>query len=224
MPTSTIYSNGDTNIRSTDQHSTDFYTKYFMPVGRMEGSQVDRILIAFDFSPVCNKIIDNATLYLYQDYSDLAYPDTLTFLARCITGAWSESTVTYSSQPAASTTAQVTLSLSGNANGLRSFNITGLVKDIVENDRVCRGIMLLQANENLHEKRKQFYTKEQGDGSNRPRIVVNYRMPVWIAPDRGEIDKVMLRMKIAPSKGGEFKNVTGVKIVTAKDGPFKTVF
>jgi hypothetical protein len=184
MLTVTIHSGGDANIRSTDTHD-NFGGETFMPVGRMSGSQVDRIVIAFDFSPVSNKIIDSATLYLYQYYAEYSYADMLTFYARCINEAWSESTVTYANQPSASTTAQATLSLTGNTNGLRSFNITGLVKDIVENDRICYGIMLLQANESLYEKRKQFYTKERSE-SYRPYIVVNYRMPTWIASGRGD--------------------------------------
>ncbi len=126
MPAATIKATGDTNIRSTDQHSTEYYTKDFMPVGRMSGQQIDRILLKFDFSPVSNTIIDSAVLYLYQDYSENAYSNTLTFYARCITGAWSENTVTYANQPAATETAQAALTLSGNANGSRSFVLQAL--------------------------------------------------------------------------------------------------
>jgi hypothetical protein len=223
MQTATIKATGDTNIRSTDQYSTEFYTNNFMPIGRMSGSQLDRILLAFDFSPVSNTIIDSAALYLYQDYSENAYSNTLAFYARCITGAWSESTVTYANQPAVSTIAQAELTLTGNANGPRSFDITELVKDIVENDRVCHGIMLMQANESLSERRKQFFTKERGE-SYRPYILVSYRMPVWIASGKEAISKAMLSMKIAPTISGAFKNVIGMKIVAAKGGPFKTVF
>ncbi len=83
--------------------------------------------------------------------------------------------------------------------------------------------MLLQANESLYEKRKQFFTKERGE-TYRPYIEISYRMPVWIAPGKQAINKTMLSMKIAPVKSGAFKNVTGMKIAAVKGGPFKTVF
>lgn len=224
MATVSIYSSGDANIRNTEINQ-NFGGETFMPLGRMSGAQFDRMLIGFDFSSLNNKIIDGATLYLYQYYSEYCYTNTLNFNARCITGAWSESQVTYANRPAVSTTAQASLSLSGNSSGLRSFNITGLVKDIVEMDRLCCGIMLIQTDESLTSRRKQFFTEEYGGGSRRPYINITYHeMPVMAVIDKGGSAKQALCMKIVVTKGGEFKNVTGMKVVAEKGGPFKNVF
>lgn len=179
MASMTLYNSGDTFVRSSEATSNKG-TLTYMALGRTSGSQINRTLIGFDFSPVAGKIIDSAIMYLYQDYSSYCYSNEIVFYAQNIATSWSETGATWNAQPSRSSTGQVTLSLSGNADGLRAFSITGLVQDIIHNSRTSYGIALVQANEGLTNKRKQFFTEEYGSGSRRPYIVVSYHdMNLW---------------------------------------------
>lgn len=219
----TIYVNGDTNIRSTET-GKNFGSESYLPLGRMDGEQIDRILFGFNFTPFSGKIIDSAILYLYQDCSGYCFSDRLDFYAKCISSAWSEDSVKYSNQPLISESAQILLSLTGNTNGQRNFDITDLVKNIVENNRDCYGIMLTQANESLTGKRKQFYSKEYDNGSRKPYIIISYHNPIWLTNLDGAINKEVLSIMTNQSKGTIDKIVVGMKVAAEQGQINKTVF
>ena len=180
MSTTTIYTNQDTYVRQSSS-STNYNGSTYMVLGKTgASSQVDRVLMGFDLSGVSGKIIDAAVLYIYQDYSSYATSTTLPFRAHRISTSWSASSVTWSSQPSYSDTAAVSLSLSGNADGQRSFDISGLIQDIIHNDRTYYGILLKQTNESTSDLRKQFYTEEYSSGSRQAYLYITYHdMNLW---------------------------------------------
>lgn len=183
MSTTTIYTNQDTYVRQ-DEASTNKNGQTYMALGKTGTStsspQVDRILMGFDLSSLNGKIIDSATMYLYQDYSTYATSTTLPFTAYCITDSWSAGSVTWSNQPGYSSTAAVSLSLSGNSDGQRSFNITSLIQDIIHNSRTYYGILLKQTNESSNDLRKQFFAEEYSSGSRQAYLSITYHdMNLW---------------------------------------------
>ena len=213
MSATTIYVNGDTFIRQ-NASSTNYNGETYMVLGKTgTSSQVDRLLMGFDLSGLYGKIVDYAALYIYQIYSEYAYTAALPFTAYCINSSWSASSVKWSNQPSVSGTGAVNLSLSGNATGQRSFNITGLVYDIAANYRTCYGIELRQSNESTGNLRKHFYTEEYGSGSRQAYIYVEYHDPpvppvpdpdptIWIAPGEGAVNRRVKDIWVAPAEGG----------------------
>lgn len=220
----------DTYIRQNSA-STNYDGETYLVLGKTgSGSQVDRLLMRYDFSPVRGKIINSATLYIYQVYSSYAYSAELPFTAHCISSPFQASTVTWNTQPSFTSDGMVSLSLSGNATGQRTFDITALVRDIIANNRTCYGILLKQANESTSSLRKQFYSKEYGGGSRAAYIVIDYSDPPpvptitgFIAPVQGAISKPIISMYIAPTQGAISKPVTKIYIAPVQGAINKTV-
>ena len=210
----TIYATDDTYIRQNSA-STNFDGQSYLVLGKTgSGSQVDRILLGFTFASVAGQVINSATLYIYQVYSSYAYSAEQVFTAHCVSSAFQASTVTWRTQPSFTSNGMVTLSLSGNATGQRTFDITALVRDIIANNRTCYGILLKQANESTSSRRKQFNSKEYGGGSRAAYIVIDYSDPPpeptitgFIATSQGAINKSIVSMYIAPSQGAINKTV-----------------
>jgi hypothetical protein len=225
----TIYATGDTYIRQ-NAASTNFDGESYLVLGKTgSGSQVDRILLGFTFASVAGQVINSATLYNYQEYSSYAYSAEQVFTAHCISSAFQASTVTWRTQPSFTDDGMVTLSLSGNANGLRSFDITTLIRDIIANNRTCYGILLKQANESTASRRKQFSSKEYGGGSRTPYIVINHSDPTeasitgYIAIANGGVNKKIKSMMIAPANGPISKPIKKIYIATVNGQINKTV-
>lgn len=220
----------DTFIRQNSA-STNFDGETYLVLGKTgSSSQVDRLLMRYDFSPVRGKIINSATLYIYQVYSSYAYSAEQVFTAHCISSAFQASTVTWNTQPSFTSDGMVTLSLSGNATGQRTFDITALVRDIIANNRTCYGILLKQANESTSSLRKQFYSKEYSSGSRAAYIAIDYSDPPpeptitgFIAPSQGAINKPIVSMYIAPVQGAISKQVTKIYIAPVQGAINKTV-
>jgi hypothetical protein len=220
----------DTFIRQSSA-STNYDGETYLVLGKTgSGSQVDRLLMRYDFSPVRGDIINSATLYIYQVYSSYAYSATQVFTAHCISSAFQASTVTWKTQPSFTSNGMVTLSLSGNATGQRTFDITALVRDIIANNRTCYGILLKQANESTSSLRKQFNSKEYGGGSRAAYIVIDHSDPPpeptitgFIATPQGAINKSIVSMYIAPSQGAISKQVTKIYIAPSQGAINKTV-
>jgi hypothetical protein len=225
----TIYATGDTYIRQ-NAANTNFDGQSYLVLGKTgSGSQVDRILLGFTFASVAGQVINSATLYIYQVYSSYAYSAEQVFTAHCISSAFSASTAKWNNQPSYTNNGMVTLSLSGNANGLRSFDITTLIRDIIANNRTCYGILLKQANESTSSRRKQFSSKEYGSGSRTPYIVINHSDPTeasitgYIAIANGGVNKKIKSMMIAPANGPISKPIKKIYIATVNGQINKTV-
>lgn len=231
----TIYATDDTYIRQ-NYASTNYDGETYLVLGKTgSGSQVDRILLGFTFASVAGQVINSATLYIYQVYSSYAYSAEQVFTAHCISSAFQASTVTWRTQPSFTDDGMVTLSLSGNANGLRSFDITTLIRDIIANSRTCYGILLKQANESTASRRKQFNSKEYGSGSRTPYIVINHSDPPappdppeasitgYIAIANGGVNKKIKSMMIAPANGPISKPIKKIYIATVNGQINKTV-
>lgn len=176
---STIYTNKDVYARNSAA-TTNKNGDEYLCVGRTDGSQTERTFLGFDLSSLTGKIIDTCTLNLYQVKSDYAEPDNLAFYVERITSSWGETTLTWNAQPSVSTTARETENLSGNADGWRSFNITGLIQDIIHNNRSFYGFRLMSTNEGIAGNEKRFRSREYNSTLD-PYLSVTYHdMNLWV--------------------------------------------
>jgi hypothetical protein len=199
MASVTLNCTADTFVRKSEPN-TNKEGESYMVIGKTGSSnQIDRILLAFSFSAYLGKIVDSATLNLRQKYS--SYRDTaqLHFYALCISSSWSAASVKWSNQPSFTTNGAVNLYLSGNANGDRTFDITGLLRDITQYKRTCYGILLKAYDESADNNSKQFETIE---GDERPTIdLVYHDMNLYAA--QGGTNKLLTDLWVA--QGGTFK-------------------
>lgn len=170
MSTATIQASADTYIRQSSPGSNYNDDDYFVLGKTGTGTQLDRALLALSLSSLVGKIINSATLYLRQVYSNYADSGTTPFTVYCISTSWTASSVTWNTQPSVSSTAASAQSLSGNSSGWRSFDITELIQDIIYNGRAYTGLEL-RANESLGDTRKNFSSREAG---YTPYLVVDY--------------------------------------------------
>lgn len=176
MASLTVYASQDCMVRDTS--STTNYNAYpYMSVGTQSSSRKLRSYLDFNFSSLpAAAEITSASLYLRQISQTLGSTDTLTFDLYRVTGSWSESTITWDTQPATEATATIT-GLSApllTTEQWVSWDITTLVDELItEGDT---GIMLRAQSEVLANDYKSFYTKE-GDTSKKAYIVINYNYP-----------------------------------------------
>lgn len=226
----TVNVSGDTFIRQ-NAASTNYNGESYLCLGKTgSASQVDRILLGFDLSSVSGKIISSAILYIYQDYSSYAYSATLPFTAHRITSAFSAATATWNTQPSYDATNGATaLSISGNADGQRTFDITTLIKDIIENSRTSYGILLKQTDESTANLRKQFFSTEQA--GRQAYVVITYSDPPvtptikgYIAASQGSINLPITSVKLASAQGEINKTAVSMKIAASQGSITGTVF
>ena len=139
-----------------------------------------RSLIQFDLSSIpVTAAIQNATLSLFwAPGSDEGkhygfFGSNSAWLER-ITANWTESTVTWNTQPTTSTLHRVALAGSSSATqNYTNINVTQLLKDMVANPSVSFGFMLKLQNESPF-KKLVFASSDHGTAAIRPMLVVTY--------------------------------------------------
>ena len=148
-----------------------------------------RSVMDFDVASIpADAVIVEARLTLYSmtpqindDYrhsSSLIKPNSVyksnaAYIER-ITTPWSESTVTYSTQPATSTSHRLALPESRTSDeDYIGFDVTGMVQDMVINTGASFGLMIRLQNE-LKYSRMAFCSREFPDSSRWPKLVVTY--------------------------------------------------
>jgi len=198
MATTTIYASSDTYIRQSSPSSNYNGDDYFIVGKTGTGTQLDRALLALSLSSLAGKIINSARLYMRQVYSEYADSGTTPFTVYRINESWTPSSVTWNNQPSIVTTAAEAHSLTGNSSGWRNFDITDLIKDIIDNDRPYAGLEL-RADESLGDTRKNFSSKEAG---YTPYLTVDYSEGGFRARSGGEWKQAK---GVYVRSGGEWK-------------------
>jgi alpha-tubulin suppressor-like RCC1 family protein len=148
-----------------------------------------RSVMDFDVASIpADAVILEAKLSLYSmspqtndDYrhsSSLIRPNSVyksnaSYIER-ITTSWTESTVTYSTQPATSTSHRVLLQESqAYDQNYVDYDVTGMVKDMLNNPGESFGFMLRLENE-IKYSRMAFCSREFPDSARWPHLVVKY--------------------------------------------------
>ncbi|HEX8549898.1 MAG TPA: choice-of-anchor L domain-containing protein, partial [Cytophagaceae bacterium] len=140
-----------------------------------EGTGKSRSLIQFDLSQIpTNAQIINSTLSFYESKSDVF--DTCALFLRKITAAWQENSVTWSNQPAFTTTNQVSVPA---ANGDVSLDLTKIVQESVTTPAQNFGYMLMLQNEAFSgsTKAKYYGSSDNRNAKSRPRLEITYIVP-----------------------------------------------
>ncbi len=152
----------------------------------------ERSIIDFNFSIIPQgAVIQEAKLSLYamqpqpnDEYKHVSYiirqnssyKSNASYLER-VTGSWTETGVTYNSQPTTSTANRVLLpqSTTSDQNYL-NVDITALVQDIVNNPSSSFGLLLKLQTEQYYT-RMAFCSKDHSDPSRHPQLTITYTMP-----------------------------------------------
>lgn len=131
-----------------------------------EPNQNLRALVRFPLPALpSGSVIQSATLRLFAASS----ANGRTLQALRVTGAWAESSVNWSSQPATSGPAATTRSVLGNVN----WNVTSQVKDMYSSGN--QGFLIRDSVESVESFEQQFHSREKG--SNPPTLVIEYIPP-----------------------------------------------
>ena len=142
-----------------------------------------RSLMEFDLSTLpADILITNATLSLYANpTSNMGTHSTLSGPNSCwirrIVNPWEESTVTWNTQPSATTENQVVLPSS--VNPLQDYldvNVTTLVNDMINDPENSFGFLLQLQTEEYY-RRMTFASSDHDDVSKRPMITIEYLIP-----------------------------------------------
>lgn len=139
-------------------------------VGRVGGYY--RSFLHFPLAELAGKDITNARLKIVVDLCD---DNTLNFSAHCVSQDWSETSVTWNNQPPYTENGAVNLVQENVTQGYCVFyNITNLIKDIIDNDRDYYGILLRQPG-STDNTIVQYYSRER---TYKPQLIVDYKAPI----------------------------------------------
>ena len=148
------------------------------------GVNTCRGLMAFDLSsiPVGSTIISaKLNLYAYTDFTVAVLQNghcgnNQSKLSR-ITGNWSESMVTWNSQPTVSNVNEILLNQSSATNqDYLNINVSNLVQDMVNNPTNSFGFRLALVDEVVTSS-LAFCSKEFANPAKRPTLFIEYRLP-----------------------------------------------
>ncbi|PKP01515.1 MAG: hypothetical protein CVU11_15050, partial [Bacteroidetes bacterium HGW-Bacteroidetes-6] len=151
-----------------------------------------RALLQFDMNPTVSPqaLYDNrATLNLYfppgstETQSYVGGASDNQFYVQQVTGLWSESTVTWDTQPAITTVGQITVPSSVSTTQDYSINVSSLVYNWVCNGATNYGVRLQQVNEGSTYRRVTFCSKEYADPTKHPTLTLEYAYISASAPD-----------------------------------------
>jgi hypothetical protein len=176
-------------------------------------------LIQFDLSSILShSTVNSAALRLYSYDDDYVWNSQTTLLAQRNTEAFTQSTVTYTTRPATTTSDQASCT-DGGYNKWYVWDVQAAVQAWV-NGETNYGWTIIQ--NGLTTARGKVFKKYD---LYAPQLVIDYTpIRIKIVSVAGAIDKQVVAIKIANDAGPIDKTVIGMKIVTAQGGPFKTVF
>jgi hypothetical protein len=155
--------------------SSNPYTNYgglsTLRSGRDSGYGATRTLIQFSLGSIPQgAVINNATLYVYQNQATPPGDAPFKYGARYLNSSWNEGSVTFSSHQPEWGSVFGEVNIDGNV-GWKTFNVTELVHTWVSGERANYGMLIQSSNENLVHER--IFTSKDAS-SNRPYIIVDY--------------------------------------------------
>jgi hypothetical protein len=172
------FSNGTTNYGAYEAMGAHAWTNQGTP-------DTARSLLQFDLSTIpVGSVITYAYLSLFNNpttayaqgqHSTLSGPNDL-FIQRIIS-PWMENSVTWFSQPVATSQNEVSVASSTSAHqDYPSINVTALVQDMVDNPLTSFGFMIRLQDEGYY-RAMVFATSDYTDPAKRPMLVINYVLP-----------------------------------------------
>jgi len=142
-------------------------------------SQARRTLVQFDVSSVpSGSTINSATLELYAT----AVTGGLTLNAHRITGAWTETGVTWTNQPAYNSTADASIA-GGTGTGWKIWNVASVVQQWVGGTANYGLVVKASTETGLSATTYTFASKEYATTTYRPILRINYTPPTTINCD-----------------------------------------
>ncbi len=153
-----------------------------------------RSVFEFDISSIPQgSVVSEALLTLYASGSDAASGGHSTrdgsnegWLRR-VTSPWEENTVTWNTQPSATTVNQVSLHASNSVDeDYLDIDVTLLVQDMVNDPDNSHGFLFRLQNESYY-RRLNFRSSDYSDSSKHPTIVITYYVPELAEVTTGEV-------------------------------------
>jgi len=172
--TLTFYADADATVRST-QPNTNFGGEHYLELSysELEGPAEEIVLLRFDLSSLpADAVIDSATMELYL--VDAAGDNPKSLAAYYVTGAWSESTITWSTFPAADPVGVIS-SVDNVTGRYKSWAVTGWASYWQSHPAENHGVYLRRLTAETSYFKRTFESKDHME--NRPRLVVTYHLP-----------------------------------------------
>lgn len=191
--------------------TNNFGSDGWIYIGRYASyNETMRTLLGFDLSLIPNgSIVISATLHLYGNHqAEVMYPVPITFDAYRVTGAWTESAVTWDTQPTKESYPNVPGIISFYPSGFDSWDVTTLVSDM---RHYGSDSMLLKVQNETESGSYRYCSKEAG-ALYAPYLEIEYAAGLFIAPIDGSISKAVTGLKIATAEGPIDKNVIGLQV------------
>jgi hypothetical protein len=220
MPTKVIYPIENVLI-SRESPDTNYGHLMSFGVGQAYASTISdfRSLIKFDFSEIPDRAVIKSAIFHVASTSGDDGTATLIFDVYCVTGSWSDNTVTWNTQPSVEASPTIINLSCPTGYQWRSYELADVVAELIANSD--NSILLRAHNETTSYTKKTFYGIDFGEGFM-PYLEIEYELPIKIAGNEGVLSKTVQAVK--RYDGASWKNVKGIKTVSAQ-GPFnKTVF
>ena len=177
--TLTFYADADATVRST-QPNTNFGSEHALELSyiQIDLPAEEVVLLRFDLSALpADAVIDSAVMDLYLAYTAGDNPKSLA--AYYVTGAWSESTVTWNTFPTAETWGIVS-SVDNVTGRYKSWTITSWASYWHSHPAENRGVYLRRLTSETTYFERTFESRDHNE--RRPRLVVTYHLPATATP------------------------------------------
>jgi hypothetical protein len=153
-----------------------------------------RSLIRFDLSSIPqNSLVDSAFIELFANVNNHngvagspTYGVNNTGLIQKVTQPWNQNTVTWNTQPASTSTNQVTVPHSNSNAQDQRLDVLTLVRDMVSNPGSNYGFLLRQQDEINYYNSQIFSSGEDPDPAKRPRLKVCFRTTTGLNDNEGQ--------------------------------------
>lgn len=162
----------DTHVRSSLQ-DTDFSGHPWLVSGRTSDGVLNRSLMQFDTAGLDGKTVNWATLNLYNNYSRICTPSTVT--VKEVTQEWTGSSVHWPGPATGAVVGSTTAAKGGPdcAPGWLSIRVSQVVREWASGAKTDNGFAVV-ADESTADGYKRYASAEDGDGVG-PYLLVNWR-------------------------------------------------
>ena len=177
--TLTLYADADATVRST-QPNTNFGSEHTLELSyiQIDLPAEEVVLLRFDLSGLpAGAVIDSAVMDLYLVYAAGDNPKSLA--AYYVTGAWSESTVTWNTFPTAETWGIVS-SVDSVTGRYTSWAVTSWASYWQGHPTENRGVYLRRLTSETTYFERTFESRDHNE--RRPQLVITYHLPPTATP------------------------------------------
>lgn len=175
-----------TNFATTNFGNEEDFTAAYVDDG---GDYLtERALMKFDLSSLPNDA-DIGSAYLELEGVDHLFDNDNDGYLKLITSSWAEGSVTWNNQPSTTTSEQVELMASSDAEEDYRVDVTDAIIALYDNPSIYHGLMLVLQDETT-EARMEFGSSDNGDTDLHPRLVVNLVTPALVVDLEEENSKL----------------------------------